>query len=116
MFNPGAIGRTAAPDKVAKRKADAKKKAEAAKDIWDEEDVVENEPYEDVDDGRKRPEYEILYKQKVSAMDVFSGLDGKDESSNCCEDMVIKVWLPATKFADVTLDVTAKHIDVRSKE
>ena len=114
-FTPGTLGAAAAsaPNSVA-RKATEQQKKKDAKDIWDDDDMVENEPYEDVDDGRTRPEYEILFKQKVSSMDVFGGIDGKDGSSNCCEDLVIKVWLPGTKFSDVKLEVTNKHIDVRS--
>ena len=33
--------------------------------------------------------YEILYKQAVTAEDMFMGLSGRDPSSGSCEDLVV---------------------------
>jgi hypothetical protein len=38
--------------------------------------------------------YEFMYKQAVESTDVFLGIGGKDESSQSCEDLVVKVLLP----------------------
>jgi hypothetical protein len=35
-----------------------------------------------------------MYKQAVESTDVFLGIGGKDESSQSCEDLVVKVSLP----------------------
>lgn len=35
-----------------------------------------------------------MYKQAVESTDVFLGMSGKDESSNSCEEMVVKISLP----------------------
>lgn len=44
-----------------------------------------------VDDGRKRPEFDIAYKQCVGAEDVYLGMGDMDPSSNCCTHIVVKV-------------------------
>eukprot|EP00163_Fabomonas_tropica_P033328 TRINITY_DN869_c0_g1_i1.p1 TRINITY_DN869_c0_g1~~TRINITY_DN869_c0_g1_i1.p1 ORF type:complete len:195 (+),score=32.92 TRINITY_DN869_c0_g1_i1:325-909(+) len=82
-------------------------------DIWDE-DEVPNE-YTEVDDGRTQPEYEILYKQSIGSSDTYLGMDfDKDPSSMSCEALLVRIFLPSTKFADVTLDVTATTLKVRT--
>ncbi|GFH09172.1 PIH1_CS domain-containing protein [Haematococcus lacustris] len=39
--------------------------------------------------------YEFMYKQAVGSADVYLGMSGKDESSGSCEDLVMKISLPA---------------------
>ena len=46
-----------------------------------------------------------MYKQKVSPEDVYLGLSDLDPSSRCCQDLLIKIFLPETKQKDITLDV-----------
>lgn len=38
--------------------------------------------------------YEFIYKQAVESTDAFLGMSGKDPSSTCCEDLVVRVELP----------------------
>ncbi|XP_041111702.1 protein PIH1D3 [Polyodon spathula] len=85
-----------------------------SKDIWSEEEVPEGSELDDTWDPRQQPEYEILFKQKVTTEDVFLGMSRKDPSSACCECMLIKIKLPDTKIADVFLDVKEKFLDLRS--
>lgn len=54
-----------------------------------------------VHDDRAQPEYEIMHKQHVGTEDVFLGLSDKDPSSNHCDAILVKIWLPNTKFANV---------------
>jgi hypothetical protein len=72
------------------------------------------EPPEEEDDGRPEPTYEILYKQMVGAEDVFLGLAGLDPSSTSCQAILIKIKLPETKFKEVTLDVDAHWLRVKT--
>ncbi|KAI4793055.1 hypothetical protein KUCAC02_032957 [Chaenocephalus aceratus] len=74
-----------------------------SKDIWSEEEVAEGCQYEDDNDPRPQPEYEIILKQSVGTEDIFLGLNGKDPSSMCCESMLVKIKLPDTKATDVVL-------------
>ncbi|XP_040181119.1 dynein assembly factor 6, axonemal, partial [Rana temporaria] len=82
------------------------------KDIWHESEVREGAEFDDFLDPREKPEYEILFKQRVSSEDLFLGLSRKDPSTACCEDMVIRIQLPDTKVSDVSLDVKKKYINL----
>ncbi|XP_035526499.1 protein PIH1D3 [Morone saxatilis] len=84
------------------------------KDIWSEEEVAEGSQYDDLADLRPQPEYEIILKQSVGTEDLFLGLNRKDPSSMCCEDMLLKIKLPDTKATDVVLDVKEKFLDLRT--
>uniref|UniRef100_A0A8D0HU89 Dynein axonemal assembly factor 6 n=1 Tax=Sphenodon punctatus TaxID=8508 RepID=A0A8D0HU89_SPHPU len=58
--------------------------------------------------------YEILFKQKVGAEDIFLGMSRKDPSTACCEEMLIKIKLPDSKASDILLDVQEKILDLRT--
>uniref|UniRef100_UPI00358EAA3B dynein axonemal assembly factor 6-like isoform X4 n=1 Tax=Myxine glutinosa TaxID=7769 RepID=UPI00358EAA3B len=58
------------------------------KAIWNEEEVREEMEFDDVGDDRKKPDYEILFKQRVGTEDLFLCLNRKDVSTACCEDML----------------------------
>jgi hypothetical protein len=34
--------------------------------------------------------YEFVYKQAVRTQDAYLGMSGKDPSSTCCEDLVVR--------------------------
>eukprot|EP00906_Rhabdomonas_costata_P020657 RCo030079 len=98
--------------------APAKPKAKA-KAIWADDDSALTQPYvEDPSDLRKRPEYEVRYKQRVGVYDMYSGMDfEKDPSSMRCEEMVIVIQMPQTRSAaDVVCDVKETVLDVRSEQ
>ncbi|XP_077321339.1 dynein axonemal assembly factor 6 isoform X4 [Lithobates pipiens] len=82
------------------------------KDIWHESEVKEGAEFDDFLDPREKPEYEILFKQRVRSEDIFLGLSRKDPSTACCEDMVIRIHLSDTKVSDVSLDVRKKYINL----
>ncbi|XP_078067328.1 dynein axonemal assembly factor 6-like [Mustelus asterias] len=107
-LNPGQIG----PPKGANR-TDSEKPTDT-KQIWAEDDVPEGSEFDDIWDPRQQPEYEILFKQRVGTEDVFLGMNRKDGSTACCEDMVIKIKLPDCKPADVTLDIKEHFLALRS--
>ena len=46
--------------------------------------------------------------------DVFLGLSDKDPSSVHCDSILVKVWLPGAKLAQVQLDVQKQMLFVQS--
>ncbi|XP_033631939.1 protein PIH1D3-like [Asterias rubens] len=110
-LGPGAIGPAAG---VQAKQKEAETKKTQSKDIWDADEVPEGSQYDDVDDPRPQPEYDIIMKQAVTTEDMYLQLGNKTPSTVCCEDMVIKINLPDTKLADVDLDVTDKFLDCRT--
>ncbi|XP_009995387.1 PREDICTED: protein PIH1D3 [Chaetura pelagica] len=84
------------------------------KTIWNTEEVPEGSEFDDTWDPREQPEYQISFKQCVGTEDVFFGMSRKDPSTACCEDMVIKIKLPETKYSDITLDIQEKVLDLRT--
>ncbi|NXS16790.1 PIHD3 protein, partial [Mystacornis crossleyi] len=89
-------------------------KSENRKTIWNTDEVPEGSEFDDTWDPREKPEYEIFFKQYVGTEDVFFGMTGKDPSTACCEDIVIKIKLPETKYSDITLDIQEKVLDLRT--
>ncbi|KAB0800636.1 hypothetical protein PPYR_06376 [Photinus pyralis] len=57
-------------------------------------------------DWRKTPQWEVAYKQQVSASDVFLQMSGKSTSTASCEDMIIKINLPEEDFRNIDLKIT----------
>ncbi|XP_025891767.1 protein PIH1D3 isoform X2 [Nothoprocta perdicaria] len=112
-MGPGNIGPVKKETAVA---GPAQVKSENSKTIWSAEEVPEGSEYEDTWDPREQPEYEILFKQRVGTEDMFLGMSRKDASTACCEDMVIKIKLPETKFSDITLDLQDKVLDLRTPQ
>ncbi|KAM3604128.1 uncharacterized protein V6R79_006832 [Siganus canaliculatus] len=107
-LGPGQIG---PPPKKDKEAAYVKKNSA---DIWSEEEVPEGSQYDDINDPRPQPEYEMILKQNVRTEDLFLGLSRKDPSSMCCEATLVKIRLPDTKVTDVALDVKEKFLDLRT--
>lgn len=67
---------------------------------------------EELPDDRPAPEYEIKHMQHVGTEDIFLGLSDKDAASN--DSILVKIWLPNTKFNQVQLDVKQGQIIVQS--
>ena len=110
-MTPGMIG---PPKKAAVAKAKpAPAPAVDNNEIWDADavDAVDDEP----DDGRPQAEYEIVYKQNVSAQDMFLGADFERHPGISCSDaLLLKVMLPETKLADIELDVRPTFVRVQA--
>lgn len=99
--SPGMIGppKASQPQKVAKPKADPN-------EIWSAAEVDEERDPLDLDDGRKQAEYDIVFKQNVTPEDYFLGVDPLRHPGVACSDaLVLRVSLPATKLAEIDLDV-----------
>ena len=60
---------------------------------------------EELPDDRPQPKFEALQKQHLGTEDVFLGLSGRDGSSNHCDSIVVRVWLPGTKMSQVQVDI-----------
>ncbi|KAH0945159.1 hypothetical protein HN011_004131 [Eciton burchellii] len=84
----------------------------ATDDIWH---PSEAEPQRVQDyDPRKVPEYEMLFKQAVSAEDVYLGMGFKTPSTASCEWLSVLVKLPEETREKVELSVKSEAIDVHS--
>lgn len=46
--------------------------------------------------------------------DVFLGLSDKDPSSVHCDSILVKIWLPGAKLAQIQLDIQKQMILVQS--
>jgi len=81
--------------------------------IWDAAEVGEAGDAEETEDGRPQPEYEIVFKQSVSAEDMFLGIDPLRNAGVACSDaLVLKVQLPDTKLSEIDLDVRPTFVRV----
>ena len=108
-MTPGMIG---PPKKSAPAKPAAKKKADPNA-IWSESEVREAGDVDEIDDGRKQPEYDIVFKQNVTPEDFFLGVDPvRHPGISCSDELVLKVTLPETKLADIDLDVRPTFVRV----
>ncbi len=74
--------------------------------IWDEEEI-QNIPYLK-QDQRQRPHFEVQIKvikcnlkQTVGTEDIFLGINGNNPTSNCCQEVSIKVFLNDTKYSEI---------------
>lgn len=83
-----------------------------SRSIWSEAEVLPAADVMAVADGRRRPEFEYMYKQAVGSEDVYLGLSGTTPSSVHCTSLVLRVLLPGERFADIDLDVTAERVVV----
>eukprot|EP00079_Xenopus_tropicalis_P038518 XP_017952289.1 PREDICTED: protein PIH1D3 isoform X1 [Xenopus tropicalis] len=104
---PGDIGPARSHEPVSEMGRDRR-------NIWDESEVTEGAEFEDTLDLREQPEYEILFKQQVGTEDMFLGMSGKDTSTACCEQMVIRIQLPEIKASEVSLDVKKTFLNLRT--
>ena len=100
LVTPASLGINQTPHTTVKP-AKPKKVADPG-EIWAEEEVPEKIDVVREKDKRKRPWYDILYKQSVSAMDAFgSGLTGNTPSSISCNQIVVKIKFPGHKMKDL---------------
>ncbi|KAK4313884.1 hypothetical protein Pmani_014817 [Petrolisthes manimaculis] len=77
----------------------------SAEETWDDDDGEEQKT-----DPRPRPEYEVNYRQRVTANQIFlpMSLGGPEE------DLVVKIELPGVLFTQVTLEVTSDTLILAS--
>jgi hypothetical protein len=85
-------------------------KAHDPQSIWRDEEVLPLHEALSAPDGRKRPEFDFGYKQRVGSEDVFLGLSGTTESSIHCDTLVMRISLPGERLQDVELDCTDTRI------
>eukprot|EP00421_Protoceratium_reticulatum_P041325 CAMPEP_0168458124 /NCGR_PEP_ID=MMETSP0228-20121227/52214_1 /TAXON_ID=133427 /ORGANISM="Protoceratium reticulatum, Strain CCCM 535 (=CCMP 1889)" /LENGTH=200 /DNA_ID=CAMNT_0008473211 /DNA_START=13 /DNA_END=615 /DNA_ORIENTATION=- len=107
-LNPASMtggGRSQAPPnmQVAVRKA----KKKDAKAIWQPEEfkAASGVVVKEQGDDRVMPRYEVLPRMKVGACDAFLNLQEMDPSSDRCEELLVKIWLPDTQLKDISVDV-----------
>ena len=82
---PGSIGPTSAASGNSSQPPEGKT---VSSEIWQSGEVEEQSQYE-YDDLRPQPEYELVFKQAVSAEDVFLGMSNKNPTTASCEHMLV---------------------------
>lgn len=114
---PASIAVPASSDSALPKLSTTKKEPTIAKgnEIWTAEEVASITAKVDT---RTVPEYEILYKQKIGAEDVYLGMDfTRDSSLLSCEGLVVRTKLPLTaSVRDIEVEVESQVIHVRTKE
>ncbi|KAM3185487.1 hypothetical protein ACTXT7_006254 [Hymenolepis weldensis] len=112
-YGPGEIG----PKKKKNTVKEAEKELSTnSNDIWRLEEVPDATYAEDLYDPRPQPEYEIHFKQDVSAEDMFLQMGPKNATTACCEYLVVSVKLPETTKDEIKLDVKEQFLDLRTKK
>ena len=111
-LNPGNIGgkqkkEVAKPNTKIEAKYNNRILTKPKNEIWTEKDFIEENIKED---GRPKPKFEILYKQNVGTEDIYLGLSDKDISSNSCDQLLMKVYLPNTNLKEIGLEVKDQSI------
>jgi hypothetical protein len=80
--------------------------------IWQEEDLSRREA--ELSDDRPVPEYDMQLRQRVGPEDIFLGLSDMDPSSRHCQDLLIRIKLPGTKYKDIGLDVEKRVLKLQA--
>jgi hypothetical protein len=91
------------------------KEKRVTKDIWNVDEVEEGAEYDNSDDSRPQPEYEIIYKQDLTSEELFLGMSNKTPATSSCEYMIVKIQLPGTKkISEIDVNVFDKFLDCRT--
>ncbi|GAB1303165.1 Dynein axonemal assembly factor 6B [Apodemus speciosus] len=109
-MGPGNIG----PPKAKESKAIPKPRSDENENIWNPEEVPEGAEHDDMWDVREIPDYEIVFQQTVGTEDIYLGLTGKDPSTACCEELVVKIKLPNTSPSEIQIDIQEMLLDLRT--
>mmetsp|Transcript_31238 Transcript_31238/g.57123 ORF Transcript_31238/g.57123 Transcript_31238/m.57123 type:complete len:216 (+) Transcript_31238:70-717(+) len=82
------------------------------KAIWEPEEfkAASGVVLKDEGDDRVAPKYEILHRQQVGASDTYLNIMEMDPSSDHCQELLVKIWLPNTKLQDITVDVLEDRV------
>ncbi|GIY09449.1 CS domain-containing protein [Caerostris extrusa] len=81
-----------------KKKKSYYTKLKNSKDIWLDDEVLD-EDYDEFQ-SKDKPQYEMIYQQKVTPDDIFLQLSGKGPGSNSCEGLLVKIKLDDTNSSD----------------
>lgn len=86
-----------------------------SKNIWEEEEVEAGAEFDTSDDPRVQPEYDIVYKQKLTSEEMFLQMGSKTPATSSCEDMVVKIKLPGVeKVSEIDVNTYEKFLDCRT--
>lgn len=102
---------TAQPFTKIETKINNRMPAKIQSEIWEEEELKEENIKED---GRPKPQFEILYKQSVNTSDIYLGLSGKSNSSLSCDHLLMKIWLPNTHLKEIGLELKEQSVHLQT--
>lgn len=87
-----------------------KKKDEKA--IWQPEEFKQSSGVvvKEEGDDRAIPKYEMLHRQKLGTTDTYLNMMEMDPSSDHCQELLVKIYLPETQLKDISLDVLEDRV------
>ncbi|RZB38734.1 uncharacterized protein BDFB_006908 [Asbolus verrucosus] len=65
-------------------------------------------------DWKKTPKWNISYRQKVTASDVFLQMGAKTPATASCEDMIVTIDLPGEHMQNMDIKVLTQSLEVSS--
>ena len=87
-------------------------KKPVSKNIWEDNEVEEGAEFYSIDDPRAQPDYEIVYKQKLTSEELFLQMGNKTPATSSCEAMIVKIKLPGVaKLSEIDLNLFDKFLD-----
>ncbi|KAK7071913.1 Protein pih1d3, partial [Halocaridina rubra] len=93
--------------------SNTKKKDDILGNIWDIEEVQSDQRVEP-SDPRTRPKYDITYRQRLSASQVYLPISSAGFKGHGEEDLIVKVIIPGDLLTEVTLEVNSSTLDLAS--
>lgn len=79
--------------------------------------MEEGAEFDNSDDPRIQPEYEFVYKQKVTTEDIYLQMGSKNQSTASCEDMIVKISLPGvSKISEIDINLFDTFLDCRTTQ
>lgn len=61
-------------------------------------------------DDREIPRYEVMPRQRMGTTDAYLNMNDMDPSSDRCQELLIKIWLPDTQLKDISVDVMEDRV------
>ena len=115
-FTPAHIGASSSTS-VSRDVAESKTTKTETNEIWNPEELPDKiDLIGKEDTTRKRPHFDILYKQNVTSEDMYLGMTGKNQSSHSCNFLTVRVDLPGAKTKELNVDITGTKLVVQSEK
>lgn len=87
---PGSIGPTSATTPAATSSLGPSSSKDSKEKIEMVQEVDKNKSPTEDDDPRPQPEYDMVFRQAVSAEDVYMGMGNKNPTTASCEQLVVR--------------------------
>ncbi|CAH1183503.1 unnamed protein product [Phaedon cochleariae] len=93
------------PNPYSKIENDESKRKEILETESEEYDGLDDQEHRTQSDWKKSPQWDITYKQQVTASDVFLQMGFKNPGTASCEDMIVTINLPGESRHNIDLNI-----------